>query len=58
MDTFKISNAFPVGLRAVGLDPALVLRKSGLPLTLWSSEQPMVTTEQFFRLWRDCGAER
>jgi hypothetical protein len=52
MDTFKISNAFPVGLKAVGLDPALVLRKSGLPLTLWSSEQPMVTTEQFFRLWR------
>ena len=52
MNTFKISNAFQVGLKAVGIDPGAVLRKSGLPLTLWSSGQGMVTTEQFFALWR------
>src|ERR1700677_4724489 len=52
MDTFKIPNALLAGLKAAGLDPALVLRKSGLPLTLWSSEQGMVTTGQFFNLWR------
>jgi AraC-like DNA-binding protein len=52
MNTFKLSSAFQVGLKAVGIDPAVVLRKSGLPLTLWSSGQGMVTTEQFFRIWR------
>jgi AraC-like DNA-binding protein len=55
MNTFKISNAFQVGLKAAGIDPAVVLRKSGLPLTLWSSGQGMVTTEQFFGLWRALG---
>jgi AraC-like DNA-binding protein len=39
-------------LKAAGIDPAVVLRKSGLPLTLWSSGSGMVTTEQFFQLWR------
>lgn len=52
MNTFKISQAFQAGLKASGIDPAVVLRKSGLPLTLWSSGSGMVTTEQFFELWR------
>jgi AraC-like DNA-binding protein len=52
MNTFKISQAFQIGLKASGIDPAVVLRKSGLPLTLWSSGSGMVTTEQFFGLWR------
>ena len=55
MNTFKISNAFQAGLKAAGIDPAVVLRKSGLPLTLWSSGQGMVTTGQFFALWRALG---
>lgn len=52
MNTFKISSAIQVGLKAVGIDPAVLLRKSGLPLTLWSSGPALVTTEQFFTLWR------
>jgi AraC-like DNA-binding protein len=52
MNTFKISPAFHAGLKASGLDPAVVLRKSGVPLTLWSSGSGQVTTEQFFALWR------
>lgn len=50
-NTFKVPNAFHSGLKAVGLDPAMVLRKSGLPLNLWSSGKSMVTTEQWFDLW-------
>src|SRR5260370_17628032 len=48
MNTFKIPNAFEVGLKGVGIDPAMVLRRSGLPLNLWSSGKGMATTEQFF----------
>jgi hypothetical protein len=55
MNTFKIPNAFQTGLKAVGIDPAMALRKSGLPLNLWSSGKGMVTTEQFFGLWRALG---
>jgi len=55
MNKFKISNAFQAGLKAVGIDPATALRKSGLPLNLWSSGKGMVTTEQFFGLWRALG---
>jgi AraC-like DNA-binding protein len=55
MNTFKIPNAFQAGLKAVGIDPAMALRKSGLPLNLWSSGKGMVTTEQFFGLWRALG---
>jgi AraC-like DNA-binding protein len=55
MNTFKIPNSFEVGLKGVGIDPAMVLRRSGLPLNLWSSGKGMVTTEQFFGLWRALG---
>ena len=55
MNTFKIPNAFQIGLKAAGIDPAMVLRKSGLPLNLWSSGKGLVTTEQFFGLWRALG---
>jgi len=48
MNTFKIPNSFEVGLKGVGIDPAMVLRRSGLPLNLWSSGKGMATTEQFF----------
>ena len=54
-NSFTISSAFQAGLRATGVDPTVLLRKSGLPLTLWSSGKGMVTTEQFFALWRTMG---
>jgi AraC-like DNA-binding protein len=52
MDTFKLSSALQAGLKAIGIDLAVLLRKSGLPLTLWTTGQGRVTTEQHFRLWR------
>jgi len=52
MDRFKLSSALQAGLQAVGIDLAVLLRKSGLPLTLWTTGQGMVTTEQYFSLWR------
>jgi AraC-like DNA-binding protein len=52
MNTFRLSTALRAGLQAAGLDPALALRRAGLPLTLWSSEGGMVTTGQFFALFR------
>jgi Arabinose-binding domain of AraC transcription regulator, N-term len=55
VNTFKISSSFQIGLQAAGVDPAMVLRKSGLPLALWSSGKGMVTTEQFFAIWRSVG---
>ena len=55
MNTFKIPSGLQAGLRAAGVDPAVLLRKSGLPLTLWSSGRGMVTTEQGFALWRALG---
>src|SRR5260370_31934875 len=52
MDTFKLSSALQAGLKAIGIDLAVLLRKSGLPLTLWTTGEGMVTTEQYLRLWR------
>jgi AraC-like DNA-binding protein len=55
VNTFKIPSCLQASLRAAGVDLAVLLRKSRLPLTLWSSEREMVTTEQFFALWRALG---
>jgi AraC-like DNA-binding protein len=52
MDRFKLSSALQAGLKAIGIDLAVLLRKSGLPMTLWTTGQGMVTTEQHFTLWR------
>ena len=51
-NTFRIPNALQRALKAIGVDPAALLRKSGLPLTLWTTDNGMVTTEQWFGLWR------
>ena len=50
-DKFKSSAAFWNALKRVGLDPAAVLRQSGLSLT-FSAEDNKVTTEQYFSVWR------
>ena len=55
MNSFKIPSAFQIGLKLAGIDVAMLLHRSGLPLTLWSSGKGMVTTEQFFALWRTIG---
>jgi AraC-like DNA-binding protein len=51
-DKFKAANAFWLGLRKIGLTPAAVLRQSQLPATLYDGEKNLVTTAQFFALWR------
>jgi AraC-like DNA-binding protein len=55
VNTVKIQNGLQAALQAAGVDPAVLLRKSGLPLTLWSSGRGMVTVEQGFALWRAIG---
>ncbi|HEY0944644.1 MAG TPA: AraC family transcriptional regulator ligand-binding domain-containing protein [Opitutaceae bacterium] len=54
-DRFKASNAFWMGLPKLGLSPAAVLRQAGLPVTLYDGEKNLVTTAQFFALWRAIG---
>ena len=50
--TFKIPAGVQTGLKAVGIDPAALLRRCGLPPTLWESGKGMVTTDQLFAVWR------
>lgn len=47
----KIPSTFWVRLKAMGLTPAAVLRRSGLPLTVVGGES-LLTTAQWFALWR------
>lgn len=51
-DKFKASNVFWHGLKKIGLTPAAVLSQSRLPVTLYDGERNLVTTAQFFALWR------
>jgi AraC-like DNA-binding protein len=51
-DRFKVANAFWRGLQKIGLTPVAVLRQSRLPVTLYDGEKNLVSTEQFFALWK------
>jgi AraC-like DNA-binding protein len=53
-DRQKLPIAFWALLRKFGLEPASVLRHARLPLTL-STEDHLVTTAQFFAIWRAVG---
>ena len=54
-DKFKAANAFWLGLKRLGISPAVVLRQAKLPLTIYDGQKNLVTTEQFFALWRAVG---
>ena len=54
-DKFKASAAFWHGLRKLGLTPVAVLRQAKLPLTLHDGHKNLVTTAQYFALWRAIG---
>ena len=54
-DRFKAARAFWIGLGKLGLSPAAVLRQARLPATLYDGEKNLVTTAQFFALWRAVG---
>lgn len=55
VDRFKVPNAFWVGVAKIGLTPAAVLRKARVPATVYDSKKNLVTTAQFFALWRAVG---
>lgn len=54
-DRFKVAHVFWLGLPKVGLTPAAVLRAARLPLTLTEADKNLVSTGQFFALWRAVG---
>jgi AraC-like DNA-binding protein len=54
-DKFKVPNAFWIGLKLIGLTPGAVLRHSNLPLTIYDGEKNLVSTAQFFAIWRAVG---
>src|SRR6202790_2880752 len=54
-DRFKAANAFWIGLSKIGLTPAAVLSQAGVPVTVFDGKKNLVTTAQFFALWRAVG---
>jgi len=55
MPSIKLPSAITTGLKSIGVDPSELLRRAGLPLTLFSTGQIQVTTEQLFALWQGIG---
>src|ERR1700678_1633898 len=54
-DRFKAANAFWIGLGKIGLTPAAVLGQARVPVTVNDGKKNLVTTAQFFALWRAVG---
>ncbi|MDB6080121.1 MAG: AraC family transcriptional regulator, partial [Akkermansiaceae bacterium] len=50
--TFKLPEVLGLRLKDFGIEPAAVLRTADLPPGLWSVGKGLVTTEQFFAVWR------
>jgi AraC-like DNA-binding protein len=51
-DRCKVPQAFWRAIERVGLPPPAVLRQAGLPATLHLNGRGLVTTAQFFALWK------
>src|SRR6266700_7019216 len=49
---FRVSSALPRTLPELGLSPDTVLRQAGLPMALFNQEKILVSTEEFFALYR------
>ena len=54
-DRFKAANAFWIGISKIGLTPAAVLSQARVPVTVYDGKKNLVTTAQFFALWRAVG---
>ena len=54
-DRFNAANAFWIALAKSGLTLAAVQSKARLPLTVYDGKKNLVTTPQFFALWRAVG---
>src|SRR5258705_3041085 len=52
MNRFKVASWLPKRLEELGVPPAVVLRQAGLPIGLFQQEKMLVSTEEFFALWR------
>ena len=50
-DRIKLPGVFWAALKAIGLTPGAILRRSNLPHTAYSGES-LVTTAQNFAIWR------
>jgi AraC-like DNA-binding protein len=55
MNKFRLTERYLGTVQAASIDPAFLLRKSGLPPTLFSSGDGVLSTEQLFRLWHTLG---
>src|SRR6201984_2706702 len=55
MSAIKLTPGITTGLRALGVDPTELLRRAGLPSSLFSGESIQVSTEQLFALWQAMG---
>ncbi len=51
-DRFRVSGTLPHRLEELGLAPAAVLQQAGLPRGLFDQEKVLITTEEFFALYR------
>jgi Arabinose-binding domain of AraC transcription regulator, N-term len=49
---FRVSRTLPRKLEELGLSPETVLRQAGLPMALFNQEKILVSTEEFFALYR------
>ena|SRR6516225_8891661 len=49
---FRVSSTLPGRLRELGLSPEAVLRQAGLPMGLFNEDKILVSTEEFFALYR------
>jgi AraC-like DNA-binding protein len=52
MHRFRVSSTLPRRLEELGLSPEAVLRHAGLPMGLFNQEKILVSTEEFFALYR------
>lgn len=52
LNVFRVSAMLPRKLEELGVSPALVLRRAGLPPGLFDQERILVSTEDFFALYR------
>jgi AraC-like DNA-binding protein len=55
MNKVRLPETFLAKLKAASINPAFLLRKSGLPPTLCGRSDGMISPEQFFRLWHTLG---
>ena len=55
INRFRVSSLFSRRLEELGVSPLVVLRQAGLPMGLFDQEKILLTTDEFFALWRAIG---